>query len=135
LALLRDLEASLEATQKAVLARDLSGLERSTGEQLRLQRALAILWAESGTHPKASLATWLQGCAPQLAAELRAAEMRVLYLGRVQAGLLVRAQRSLRMIAHLLAGPESNYSPVPAQMEISVQAPAPDRGEERPCQA
>jgi hypothetical protein len=61
--------------------------------------------------------------------------MRVQHAGRVQAGLLVRAQRSLRMIAHLLAGPESNYSPVPARMEISVQAPAPDRGEEHLCRA
>jgi hypothetical protein len=132
LALLRDLEASLEATQKAVLARDLDGLEQSTREQKQLQRALAILWAESGTPPQASLPTRLESCAPHLAAELRAAGMRVLHLGRVQAGLLVRAQRSLRMIAHLLAGPESNYSPVPAQMEIPAQTPAPDRGE-RPC--
>jgi hypothetical protein len=42
---LGQLEDSLTASQEALLARDLGGLERWTREQIRLRRALEILWA------------------------------------------------------------------------------------------
>jgi hypothetical protein len=131
------LEASLEATQKAVLARDLAELEQGTRDQMRLQRALAILWAEYGmpTQPSPSTTAWLQSFAPQFAAEWRAAQMRTLQLARVQAALLARAQRSLTMIANLLAGPESSYGSNPAALAAGPRSPVSRLGEEHPCQA
>jgi len=112
LAILGELESSLEASQKALLARDLEGIERETREQVRLQRALAILGAPDavpvgdravgGARPQAE--------APQDSAS-GSAQTRVLHLARVQAALLARAQRSAKMIAHLLAGPEAPYGP------------------------
>ena len=134
LALLRELEASLESTQQAVLARDLAGLEQGTREQLRLRQELEILWAWDRTHPHADPTGGTRNLpdTSDLMVELRAVGMRVLHLGRVQAALLVRAQRSLRMIAHLLAGPESSYSPGPLQNPRSL-SPATGLREESPC--
>ena len=136
LGLLRDLEASLETTQKAVLARDLVGLGQGTHEQIRLHQALETVldrtYARIGGPADGP---WRLRCEPCLAAELHASAMRVLHLGRVQAALLVRAQRSLRMISNLLAGPESSYSPTPVPMPHSMRNPAPDAGEEHPCRA
>ena len=134
LALLRELEASLESTQQAVLARDLAGLEQGTREQLRLRQELEILWAWDRTHPHADPAAGTCNLrdAPDLMVELRAIGMRVLLLGRVQAAVLLRAQRSLRMMAALLAGPESSYSPGPLQTPCSL-SPATCLGKESPC--
>jgi hypothetical protein len=98
--LLAELEASLETSQRALLARDVAGLEQSSGEQMRLLRALQIFW-----QPGLALDD------PVHDAELRAMQMRVLHLGRVQAALLARGQRWLRTIAHLVAGPATNYVP------------------------
>src|SRR5579863_3212787 len=106
-ALLGRLEASLQASQDALLARDITRLEERTCEQIGLRRSLEILW--DAAHPPGSDA------APhdlRLAAELRAAQIRVLRLGRVQAALLGRAQRWLRMVSNLLAGPEASYAPL-----------------------
>jgi len=104
-ALLAEMERSLEASRQALLSRDVAGMELATTEQIRLRRSLEILWSPVGTH----------GCHAQPAdpdlAGLRAAEWRVLYLGRVQAALLTRAQRSLRIVSNRLAGPEASYSP------------------------
>ena len=96
ISVLLELEASLLSSQEALLARDLAGVEQGTREQVRLQRAFEILrpWD-----------------AAQTSSELRATAMRILHLGRVQAALLDRAQRSLRMISNLLAGPEASYGP------------------------
>lgn len=104
-ALLAELECSLEAGQRALLSRDLAGLERATSEQIGLHRSLQALGSQNGA-PKND-ATPLD---PALAAGLRAAQWRVLYLGRVQAALLTRAQRSLRMLSNLLAGPGASYA-------------------------
>jgi hypothetical protein len=112
LALLSELEASLRASQKALLARDAEGIEQGTREQVGLQGALARLWAQDAARPAGS-DSWRRAgtprCEPALAAALLAAQWRVLHLGRVQAGLLARAQRTLRMISNLLAGPEAVY--------------------------
>ncbi|MGA1985060.1 MAG: hypothetical protein ABSG72_02235 [Candidatus Sulfotelmatobacter sp.] len=109
-ALLGELESSLEASQHALLARDLAGIERHTGEQVRLRRALEILWSQNSLegsdrvpiHPMLSVRAG--------AAEFGAAELRVLQLGRVQAALLRRAQRWSRMLSHVLAGPGAGYA-------------------------
>lgn len=119
LALLGELEASLRASQKALLARDAEGIERGTREQVGLQRALAPLWAQDVGRP-AGGDSWRRAatpqCKPALAAALLAAQWRVLHLGRVQAGLLARAQRTLRMISNLLAGPEAVYGLPPESL-------------------
>jgi hypothetical protein len=90
LGLLAEIEASLRGSQKAVLARDGEALEKRTREQVRLHRALELLlwpraWpgtvverdALSGSPPR-SVPRFVAECAPFLAAELLAAERRVL---------------------------------------------------------
>lgn len=98
--LLNELDASLHASQKALLARDLSGLERRTTEQASMRRALEILRSRS-----------LAPSDLRLARELHAAGQRVSHTARVQAALLARAQNWLRVIENLLAGPEAIYAP------------------------
>jgi len=112
LAILGELENSLEASQKALLARDLEGIEQGTREQLGFERAFAGL----GAHDAALRGDLAGGSArtqagADLVSALRSAEMRVLHLARVQAALLARAQRSARIMANLLAGPQAAYGP------------------------
>jgi hypothetical protein len=132
-AVLAELEASLEASQRALLGRDVASLEQCTSEQIRLHRSLKILWSRRadlpGSHssrsgpglgvpgieipafdiPKFDNATF--------DIELRDAQLRVLHLGRIQAALLGRAQRWLRTVSHLLAGVEQNYV-LPASSQV-----------------
>lgn len=96
-ALLADLEASLDDSHQALLSRDFARLEQCTREQIASHRALEILGPQSP-------------CDPASFAALRAAQVRVLEAARVQAALLGRAQRWLRTLANLVAGPEANYS-------------------------
>lgn len=141
LALLRELEASLEVTQKALLARDLAGFDEGMREQLRLLRACATGYGGDRTHSPDILANRISSLPlePPLAAEMRATAFRVLQLGRVQQVLLVRAERSLRMLTNLLAGPASMYSPAPrpsASLPSVVIDQAPnDQGDGSPCRA
>jgi hypothetical protein len=123
LAQLRDLEASLQASQQALLRRDCAGVELGTLEQRRLQQALELLWDRNPVHshrddsqgdgrPQPNLPSpSASGSLSGLAGELRAAELRVLHLGSVQAILLDRAQRSLVMLANLVAGSGATYGP------------------------
>jgi hypothetical protein len=123
LALLHDLETSLESSQRALLRGDAAGVETGTSEQRRLQRALEILWATNGSHlrgrdpenvGRAAEICWARPATEsrsELAGQLRSAQMRVLHLGRVQAVLLRRAQRSLVVLGNLLAGTGACYSP------------------------
>jgi len=112
LALLQQLESSLEASQRALLDRDLARIEEATRDQVRLQRRLEEWWAA-----ERSRENWLaarirqQNGDHRVAGKLRAAQSRVLFLGRVQAALLARAQRSLRTISYLLAGQAWSYGP------------------------
>jgi hypothetical protein len=115
-ALLGELESSLQSSQRALLARDLAGIEQHTGEQIRLRRALEILWSKnlpqaSDPMPFDSMLNDPMPYARAGASELRLAQMRVLHLGRVQAALLARAQRRARMLSHLFAGPGASYAP------------------------
>jgi len=98
--LLVELEASLRASQRALLSHDVALMERHTCEQIRLQRLLEVLWSRRDAARD-----------PAFVVEMRAAQMRVLHLGRVQAALLVRAQRWQNMLSNLLAGPETSYVP------------------------
>jgi hypothetical protein len=126
--LLAELEASLEASQRALLGRDVASLEQCTSEQARLQRSLEILWSTGGAQlpgsnsPESDAASDI----PAFDAELRAAQRRVLHLGRIQAALLGRAQRWLRTVSHLLAGLDQSYS-FPASSQVP-QYPASPTG-------
>jgi hypothetical protein len=120
-ALLEDLAYSLHTSQQALLARDLPALESNTQTQNRLRRSLETLWTQKVVTPSGSPPGWA-GSAPEepdgaLAVRLRTAQWRVLHLGRVQAALLARAQRSLRMIAHLRAGLQATYA-FPPQLAL-----------------
>src|SRR5580658_1042792 len=135
LLLLDELEASLQAGQRALLSHDVTGLEQQTAEQVRLRGSLQALWSQAklsslpASDSKPFDRAW--------GAELGLAQMRVLQLGRVQAALLARAQRSLRMLSHLLAGPGAGYAhPFPACNQGAAWTPAgggaAGRGQERP---
>ena len=105
LSLLSRLEATLEASQKALLARDLAGLQLLIREQHFLVRA----FFEFSSHTAIPASSKAEVCT---------AAMRVLALGRTQRSLLDRMQRFLRALGHLVAGPTATYSQplVPARM-------------------
>lgn len=96
------LRASLDASQKAILAGDLVVLEESTREQVLLSQALEpLLPYDSPTEKQDSSS---QGT-------LRSAARRMMHGCRVQAALLERGQRRLRVIFNLVAGTEATYCP------------------------
>ena len=102
---------------------DLPGIEQHTSEQTRLHRELEILWSQNGPSQDSALASDSKPFEPAWVAELGPAQLRVLQLGRVQAALLVRAQRRLRMLSHLLAGPGAGYAP-PSSNSTAAWQPA-----------
>jgi hypothetical protein len=102
LALLGQMEASLHGSREALLARDLAGIEQGTREQ----RALA---GEIEAVLRKGIAPSMNG----LEEELRRRQNRVLAAGRLQAALLARARRQLRVLVNMLAGSSVNYGPVP----------------------
>jgi hypothetical protein len=112
LALLGKLEASLAASQTALLLLDVTELEGCTEEQRTLCRqienscsfsAYASPLNEGLPDKKSPLARH----SDQIA--LCATQARVLHLARVQGALLRRAQRSLRVVASLTVG--ATYAP------------------------
>ena len=139
LALLADLEISLKTTQKALVARDLAGLEQGTREQMRLERELRNHWIQISIEPQGRRASETVPMLPQtpFTEELRHAAWRVLALGRTQAALLVRARRRLRTTAHLLAGTNASYGPGAQLTPQHVPAPSitsgSDPGGKTPC--
>ncbi len=140
LAILRELETSLDASHNAVLRVDLAGMEERTAEQTRLLAQLNALNQPAADAPATgnshnqnlqnpdlhdqdlpnrdlqSQDVQNQGAHDQDAnnadvlAQLHAGAAKVLHLGRVQAALLARARLRTRMIAHLLAGPQAAYA-------------------------
>jgi hypothetical protein len=119
MAVLQGLESSLLTSVRALLGHDASVLDLATRDQIRLRRALEILWAwdgkQAGTggHNADRLAASGLSEEIELAADLRAAQLRVLHLGRVQAALLRREGRWLHVLASLVAGPGANYGSAP----------------------
>ena len=128
LSLLGDLEASLKAAQQELLARNLPGIEQRTRELLRLQRGLLSRWTQVPQHCQHESAS---ETAP--IGELREAAGRVLEQGRIQAALLARAQRSLKMIVNLLAGIAPTYSSVALRRTSYPASSICDAGDEPPC--
>src|ERR1700677_1002426 len=92
LALFGQLEASLLGSRKALLARDLAGVEQGTREQRALGGKIEALLRE-GIMPSGS----------RLEQEIRQSGKRVLAAGRLQAALLARVRRQLRVLANMLA--------------------------------
>jgi hypothetical protein len=103
LALLIALEISLSRSQKALLARDLSGIQRGVREQTILYREIKILSRSDAPAPASE----------SYRAEIFPRQARILHLARVQAALLMKAQRSLLMIASLAGALGTSYAPPP----------------------
>jgi hypothetical protein len=140
---LREIEASLGASQKALLTRDLAGLEQATEEQRRLHQMFCATWTEATRLRQTKIAR--PGNAGLLETEVRTAGMRVLELARLQLSLLARNQQSLRLIANLIARAQGRYGPSPIAMPQASPArlgqpvapleAAPTEEEERQCRA
>jgi hypothetical protein len=133
LALIGELEASLRASRKALLALDLAGIERETREQVRSIRKLEGVLARSmaprvrGSCMAKDRAPLHSGNPPELEPgpeeELRRSCHRVLEATRLQAALLARARTKLRVLANMLAGQSVNYGPLVAGS--SMRSPSP----------
>lgn len=102
--------------QNALLSRNLGGLEQATRELARCFAALKqVAGVSQGSKPPSEPRTALAPAVPQ---PLRDVQMRVLYLGRVQAALLARAQRSLSMLRNLLGESDATYAPPPVNRSL-----------------
>ena len=104
------LEASLRFTQKALLARDLHGIAQGARDQRHFQQQLELLLFASRAAHKTTHPAW-DFRHSRFLPDLNAAAHRILHLGRIQAALLERGQRSLRMLSNLLAAPSACYRP------------------------
>lgn len=114
MALLHELEESLKASQRALLALDVEATESCTREQVRLRRGLEALLEDPDSTATISLREKvgldLNQTSPSLY-ELRAAGNRIQHLARVQAALLRRSQQFLCVLANCVAGPGAGYGP------------------------
>lgn len=136
LALMRELEASVVGSRKALLGLDLAGIEHGTREQAGLLPAIAATM-RSGVTPCPSERPAAQpkedqrgvsACALELELELDLAlekELhesgeRILEAVRLQAALLARARAKLRVLANMLAGPSADYASLLGARPLSV---------------
>lgn len=108
IALMAELENAFGALQNALFSRNLEGLGQATRKLARCREKLSILSNHANSRRDDSQGN-ATGPSEETIAELRAAQMRILQLGRVQAALLGRAQRSLATLANILAGSEIIY--------------------------
>lgn len=113
--LLQKLEESIVKGSEALLKLDLQGIEDGTREQLQLLQEFAEVRPQlahalaARSSAKSSPETAQQGTAD--ARLVKAAALRVIHATRLQLALLARAQRKLRVVAHMLAGPGACYPP------------------------
>lgn len=122
LELLRELEASLLRSRAALLALDLDGIAQGTLEQIELVRAMTSSGQremQTERNPE-TVAADARVSAPEIAAELKLCAASVLQAGRVQAALLDRMQRKLRILGNMLAGPSVSYGCVLARDNAPV---------------
>ncbi|HUA16189.1 MAG TPA: hypothetical protein VMG31_12905 [Verrucomicrobiae bacterium] len=111
--LLVRLADSLESSQQALLHGDASALDQATSTQAVIEAELrtALPWCSDGS------------AVPAVRGSLSAAEslqaQRVLFRGRVQRGLLTRAQHSLLILSNRLAQGEVTYNPVSRRSGLS----------------
>lgn len=104
--LLVQLEASLQAAQGALLARNLPHLERHTREQIELQRKLSQILSGSSAKTDPSAST---------------VPKRILHLTRVYLALLERARLSLRMLANSTVA-HATYALRPGTATVELSA-------------
>lgn len=131
LMLIGELEASLNASRKALLALDLAGIERETREQVRSIRKLEDVLGRSMAPRVRGMAKdralVRSGNSPELEPEpereLRRSCHRVLEAARLQAALLARARTKLRVLANMLAGQSVTYGPLVAGNSVPCRAP------------
>jgi hypothetical protein len=120
LKLMGQLLASLTAGHRDLLALDLAGMQRRTGEQEILARGLNTvlgpsLWAEPGNRLPGdgmSERSGLTATDPELIGALAGGACSILQASRLHAALLRRAQHRLRVIANTLAGSSVDYGPL-----------------------
>jgi hypothetical protein len=122
--LLQKLEASLAASHRALVALDLAAIERGTADQrmlchtIGLEMRRAIASAEDADAMENS----------KLSQEWKSRAWKVLRAGRLQAALLERARRKLRVMANMLAGSQRNYAaPLTRQTRLRFAVPAENR--------
>jgi hypothetical protein len=143
LALLGELQASLESSQTALLALNVAGTEQGTREQMRLRLAFETLIFAEFTYPQTGLPgePWhgeesqkrelskeefpdeLRSCTPELSRRLRAAAERTRELARVQAALLRKSQQFLCVLTNWMAGPGTVYGPHRAASPVVLADP------------
>jgi hypothetical protein len=111
LALLTDIENGLRSMQSALRSRNIEGLRQATSRIARCHAELKMVLRFAGSGPARNSTS---------GARMREAQWRVLQLGRVQAALLARAQRSLTAVTNALTGGEASYRP-------PIPMPLPDR--------
>jgi hypothetical protein len=114
LALMSKLEASLEASLRALLALDLSEIERRTKEQAALSTELAAVRMQSPASSEPAAA----GKVSDLFQESQSMEFRILDALRLQSAVLKRSQSKLRVMANMLADPSAAYTRPPAQRRL-----------------
>src|SRR5579863_8443882 len=115
--LMGELETSLEASRNALLALDLANIENETRHQIYLIREFDLQLQASRT-PAARERSAEPGCGgaqvavPELEETLGRSQKRIFDALRLQAALLARARRKLRVLANMLAGPSGPYGPL-----------------------
>jgi hypothetical protein len=136
LPLMGELEASLDASRKALLALNLTGIELGTREQVGLLRNLEAVpqpsMAPTGREkrPAEDRAPVSLAYPPELEHETRRCGHRILQAARLQAALLARARAKLRVVANMLAGQSVTYGPPVAGNSAPLRAfPAKSGGE------
>jgi len=127
LALLGDLQSSVQAGVQALLQRDLPALEQATGQQ---QRTLQALRATLPAHSAPAAAE----TSDEQSRRLQESAAQVLYLGRVHAALLIRTQKRLALLSHLFAEPACGYSPPGLATTGGFGGPGPASKGESQCQ-
>jgi hypothetical protein len=122
--LMRELEASLHSSRKALLALDLAGIESENRQQVQLIRELGRLVQRSpvtvpGRQPVRNRGAW-PAPSTEVEKELRQCCSQVLEAARLQAALLARVRAKLRVLANMLAGQSATYGPFGAGDRVSA---------------
>ena len=110
--LLGQLAASVEFSTQAVVCGELTRLEERTAAQQLLWQKISALLPCFDHHANPD---------GPAAAEVLAAQWRLLHRGRVQHALLQRAQQNLRAASNQLAGPHSGYAPIPGEEGVELR--------------
>jgi hypothetical protein len=121
--LMRDLEASLEGSRKALLVLDLAGIEHGNSEQMRLLCEMAATLPRRGAAQDDGCSRFAGGAAEhrltqehererERGKELCQSRDRILTATRLQGALLSRARTKLRVLANMLASPSADYGPL-----------------------